>query len=325
MNNLHKAVLTALLLQSASALAGDLIDETRNVNADAVIDIEIMNGVVTLTGWDENRFHIAGELSDAAEGYDLREVAGGIRFEEELDRRSFNNCWAWGNRCNENSWADLDVQLPRNGTLRFNGTNIEVTVNGLYGSTDIEVVNGDIIATDLRGTVKLETVNGDIETNDLNGRITLETVNGSIDDEGSQGSRLSLTTINGDIEANTTSLRISADTTNGDIELDADALDELDVSTVGGRLEASAILNPKGEININSVSGRIELALPANTAARFNVQTATNGRIENDLSVHEAERRNRYVNSRELDFTLGDGSGEVSVSTVSGNVFLRQR
>jgi DUF4097 and DUF4098 domain-containing protein YvlB len=317
-------MLAALMLQSACASAGDLIDESRDVNADAIIDVEIMNGVVTLTGWDENRFHIAGELSDAAEGYDLRQVAGGVRFEEEIDRGSYNNCWAPGNRC-QDTQSDLDIHLPRNSVLRFTGTNIEVTAEGLHGSTNIELVNGDVYASDLQGTVKLQTVNGGIDANDLKGRISLETVNGNIDDNGSQGTRLSLNTVNGDIDATTRSASVNAETTNGDIELEAGAVDELEVSTVGGSLDAIASLNADGEININSVSGRIELTVPADTSAVFNIQTATNGRITNELTSDEAERRNRYVNSRELDFTLNGGNGDVSVSTVSGNVSLRSR
>lgn len=325
MNKMQKAIAAAVLLQSAQAGAGELIDETRDVDPDAIIDVEIMNGVVTLTGWDQNRFHIAGELSDAAESYDLREVAGGIRFEEEIERGSFDNCWAWGKRCNESTQSDLDIQLPRNAVLRFTGTNIEVTVEGLYGSTDIELVNGDVYATDLRGTIRLETVNGDIDANELDGRVSLQTVNGDIDDHGSQGARLTLNTTNGDIDASTASTRVAAETTNGDIELEAGAVDELEISTVGGSVDAVASLNDQGEINVNSVSGRIELAVPADISARVNVQTATNGRITNELSDAEPERRNRYVNSRELDFTLNGGNGDVSVSTVSGNVTLRRR
>jgi hypothetical protein len=323
MTHLRKAIIAALALQATHAVAGELIDETRDVDADAIIDINIMNGVVTLTGWDENRFHISGELSDAAESYELREIAGGIRFEEDIDRRSFNNCWGWGNRCQESGFSDLEIQLPRDSVLRFDGTNIEVTVEGLYGSVDIEVVNGDILATDLRGTVQLETVNGDIETDGLNGRVALETVNGRIDDNASQGTRISLNTVNGDIRSTTASARIFAETTNGDIELDAQAVDELEISTVGGRLEASAALNAEGQIDITSVSGRIELTVPTSTSARFNVTTSVGGRISNELTGDEAERKNRYVNSRELDFTLNDGDGDVSISTVSGNVTLR--
>lgn len=322
MNKLPKAVLTAVLLQSTRALAGDLIDETRDVDADAIIDVELVNGAVTLRGWDQNRFHIAGELSDAADGYELREVGGGIRFEEDIDRRSFNNCWAFGNRCDQGDWADLDIELPRGSVLRFAGTNVEVTVEGLNGSTDIEVVNGDVYASALSGSVKLETVNGDIDASELRGRVSLETVNGSIDDRDSQGPRLSLNTTNGDIDSTTTSESVTAETVNGDIELETGPVDELDISTVGGHVEADATLKEQGEININSVHGRIELLLPLSTSARFNVSTSANGRINNDLTDDVPERRNRYVNSKELDFTLGNGGGDVSISTVSGNVTL---
>ncbi len=325
MTNLRKALLTALLLQSTRALAGDLIDETRDVDADAIVDIELVNGSVSLKGWNQNRFHIAGELSDAAEGYELREVGGGIRFEEDIDRRSFNNCWMFGNRCAEGDWADLDIELPRGSVLRLAGTNVHVTLEGLNGSIDIEVVNGDVYASDLSGTVKLETVNGDIDADELSGRVSLETVNGSIDDRGSRGPRLTLNTTNGDIDSTTTSESVAAETVNGDIELQAGPLDELDISTVGGRLDAEVALKEQGEININSVSGRIELTLPTNTSARFDVSTAANGRITNELTDDEPERRNRYVNSKELEFTLNGGRGDVSISTVSGKVTLRGR
>jgi DUF4097 and DUF4098 domain-containing protein YvlB len=322
MTHLRRALLAALVLQATHAGAGEVIDETRDVDADAIIDINVMNGVVTLTGWDENRFHIAGELSDAAEGYELREIGGGIRFEEEIGRRS-NNCWMRGNRCDRSTFSDLQIELPRDSILRFEGTNIEVTVEGLRGSTDIEVVNGDVFATNLQGTVKLETVNGHIDVNSLNGRISIETVNGGIDDNSSQGERLILSAVNGDIHSNTTSSRIFVETTNGDIEVEAAAVDEMEVSTVGGRLEASATLNANGQIDITSVSGRIELTVPTTTSARFNVQTSVGGRITNELTSDEAERKNRYVNSRELDLTLNGGDGDVSISTVSGNVTLR--
>lgn len=323
MNKLRLAIATTLLLQCAHAAGGEPIDESRDVAPDAIIDVEVLFGDVTLKAWDEHRFHITGELSDAAEGYTLREINGGIRFEEELDRRSYNNCWAFGNRCDDGQRAKLEIRLPRNSVLRFEGTNIEVTVDGVHGATDIEVVNGDVIASDLRGTIDIETVNGAVDARGLEGRISLETVNGDIDDSGSAGSRLSLNTTNGDIDTTTRSLRVSADTTNGDIDIDAGPLDELRVSTVGGDLEASATMNPQAEININSVSGRIELGLPPTTSARVNVQTAAAGRIDNELSDDEPERRNRYVNSRELDFMLNGGDGDVSISTVSGDVTLR--
>jgi hypothetical protein len=62
--------------------------------------------------------------------------------------------------------------------------------------------------------------------------------------------------------------------------------------------------------------------VPESTSARVHVSTSANGRINNELTDDEPERRSRYVNSKDLDFVLNGGSGDISISTVSGNVVL---
>jgi hypothetical protein len=327
MNLLRLTLLTAALLTASAAQAGEAIDETREVAADALIDIEVTNGIITLTGWDRNQFHIEGELSDAAEGYELREVNGGIRFSEDIDRPDRRGCWGWRgcNNNNRGNLAVLEIQMPRNSVLRFEGVNAEVSASGLTGNTEIEVVNGELTVTDLSGIVKLETVNGSIDATNLDGRVTLETVNGSIDDRGSRGSRISLATTNGSVSSNTRSPRVNAETVNGDIELTLGELDELELSTVGGRLEIAAALNPGALLDISSVGGRVDLTLPADSSARFRIATAVGGRITNQLSDDQPVRKSRYVNSSELNFSINGGDADVHISTVSGNVTLRDK
>ncbi len=327
MHVLNTTLTAALLLHAAGALGGP-IDETRDVSSDAMIDIEVTNAIVTISGWDENRFHVAGEISDRSEGFEVREVGGGIRFREDTSgNRRWNGCgWGRDNDCNgPENLSVIDIQVPRNSTVRLEGINAEITAEGLYGSTDIETVNGEVIITNLRGSVEVETTNGDIDATDLNGRVTLESVNGTIDDEGSGGSRMSLTTVNGDINSNTASPRISVESTNGDIEIEAAALDQLEASTTNGRLEVTAAMNAQAQIDMTSVGGRVELTVPGSTSAHFNVSTSVGGRITNQLSDDEPERKNRYVNSSELDFTLNGGSGDVDISTVHGNITLRSQ
>jgi hypothetical protein len=84
-------------------------------------------------------------------------------------------------------------------------------------------------------------------------------------------------------------------------------------------------MNELGQIDISSVGGRIDLTLPASTSARFHVTTAVGGRINNGLSDDAPVRENRYVNSSELNFAINGGNGDVSISTVSGNITLRDR
>ncbi len=318
-------VILSITVAGNVALAAEPIDETRAMDAAGIVDIEILNGRVTLTGWDRSEFHVGGELGEDVEGFDLRDTGGNIRFEEEREDRNRNGCWWRGCGGEDYDGSTLEIQIPRASVLRFEGTNLDIDVSGLTTNTEIEIINGEIVATDLQGIIKLETVNGSIDTTDLNGRIALETVNGRIDDVNSQGSRIEYNAVNGSIRANTRAPRISAENVNGDIDLDLGAIDELELSTVGGQLEISTELNPQAQIDISSVGGTIELILPASTSARFTINTQVGGDISNELSDDEPERSNRYVPSRELNFVLNNGNGGVDISTVTGDIELRSK
>jgi DUF4097 and DUF4098 domain-containing protein YvlB len=317
--------LATAIAAASAALAAEVIDETRAMDPGGLVDIEITNGKITLTGWDRNEFHIAGELADDIEGFDLRDTGGNIRFEEERNNRNRKGCWWRGCDGNDDYGSTLEVQLPKASVLRFEGTNVDVDVSNLTANTEIEIINGEIVATDLSGIIKLETVNGSIESTGLNGRIALETVNGRIDDSESQGSRIEYNAVNGHIRANTLAPRISAENVNGDMELNLGAIDELELSTVGGHLEIDTQMNPQAQIDISSVGGSIDLTVPSSTSARFTVNTQVGGSISNGLSDDEPESGNRYVPSRELNFVLNNGNGGVDISTVTGDVDLRSK
>lgn len=323
MNARYTTLALALLASLAHpAQAGEAISETREVDADAVISIELLNGEISISGHDENVFSIEGELNAAAEGYTLRDSNGNIHFEEHIEPKRH---WIWGDRwsgADGDAGAKLDIRVPRSSVLRFEGVNTNVDLIDLSGNTDIQVVNGQIVASDLSGVVRLESVNGPIDTRALNGRVSLETVNGSINDRGSNGPRANFKAVNGSIRSDSQSPQVSASNVNGSIELDLNRIDELEVSTVGGSLDIFAFMNELAHIDISAVGGSVDLNLPDTTSASFHVSTAVGGRIRNELSDDEPEQRNRYVNSRALDFSINGGSGDVTISTVSGNVTL---
>lgn len=303
-----------------SVLAGEPIAEVRDMDADGIVTIELVNGDVTISGWDEARFSIEGELSDAAEGFTLRDGNGNIRFEEHVPERSG---WWKNSRRSDADSARLDIRIPRSSVLRFEGHNANVDLSDLQGNIDVEVLNGGIVADSLGGVVRLDTVNGAIQAHRLGGRIALGTVNGSIDDVDSSGSRASFSAVNGRIQSNTRSPQVAASNVNGRIELDLSRVDSLEVSTVGGSVDVFAILNEQAQVELSSVGGGITLSLPDTSSAGFRASTAVGGRIRNELSDDEPVQKNRYVNSRSLDFVLNGGNGDVSVHTVSGSIRLK--
>ena len=69
--------------------------------------------------------------------------------------------------------------------------------------------------------------------------------------------------------------------------------------------------------------GGITLHLPADTSADFDVETMM-GEIDNELGP-EARSTDRWVPSKELQFSIGDGSADVTVETLQGAIrILRQ-
>lgn len=315
----------ALLFNAPPLLAGETVDETRDVGANEIIDIELINGEVTVTGWDRNQVQVKGELSDQAEGYTFSSSNGITRFEEEYeDRRGFfgRNCDNWFNCRGEVDPTVLEIFVPVNSTVRLEGVNVELAISNIDGNTEIEIVNGPIEAAGLGGRISLETVNGSIETENLDGRINLSTVNGRIRDRDSNGDRVKFNAVNGSVYSNTASSRVSAESVSGAIELELGSIDDLEASTVSGRIRVSLALRDGGQVEMSSVSGTTELLVDPGISARFDINTAVGGDIDNELTDHAPVRENRFVNSSELQFSLNGGTGNVDISTVTGNILI---
>ena len=82
---------------------------------------------------------------------------------------------------------------------------------------------------------------------------------------------------------------------------------------------------PGGQVEISRVSGMIELLVNSEISARFELNTAVGGDIDNDLSDDRPMEQNRFVNSSELQFTMYGGEGYVEVSSVSDDILIGPR
>lgn len=318
-------VIAPLIMGTQSVLAGEIIDETRDVDANEVIDFEFLNGEISITGWDRNQVRLQGELSDQAQGFEFTSRNGVTKFEENYEnRRSWfgRQCNSWFDCSDEVDRTELEISVPANSTLRLEGINVELEISGLNGNTQIEIVNGPIDANDLAGRINIETVNGSIESSNLDGRITLSTVNGQIRDRNSKGTRVAFSTVNGSIISDTQADRVDAESVSGSVELDLAAIDDLEASTVNGDLIISLELMDNGRVELSSVSGYTELLVNPDISARFDLNTAVGGDIDNDLTDDKPRKENRFVSSSELQFSLNGGSGSVDISTVTGDILV---
>ena len=77
-----------------------------------------------------------------------------------------------------------------------------------------------------------------------------------------------------------------------------------------------------GRVEMSNVSGRTELLVNRDISARFDINTAVGGDIDNDLSGDAPRRENRFINSSELQFSLNGGAGNIEISSVSGDIVI---
>jgi len=145
----------------------------------------------------------------------------------------------------------------------------------------------------------------------VSGGITLDGVTGDVD----------ANTVSGPVEAQGINGKLNFNTVSGDLTLADGWLERLDVNGVSGDVTADLDLDPLGGMQVTTVSGEVMLRLPAEADARVNLHS-----VSGDVRSEFAElRRSSAPASRSVSGSLGAGSGQVSVTTMSGRVMLLRR
>jgi hypothetical protein len=145
----------------------------------------------------------------------------------------------------------------------------------------------------------------------VSGGITLDSVTGDVD----------ANTVSGAVEAQGINGKLNFNTVSGDLTLAEGWLERLDVNGVSGDVTADLDLDPLGGMQVTTVSGEVMLRLPAEADARVNLHS-----VSGDVRSEFAElRRSSAPASRSVSGSLGAGSGQVSVTTMSGRVMLLRR
>lgn len=167
---------------------------------------------------------------------------------------------------------------------------------------NLNVVSATAVVAGVDGLTKVKSVSGDVALDGLSGTVDAHTVSGAV-------------------EAQVLSGRLSFVTVSGDLTVAEAASDRIEGRTVSGDLLADVDLATDGKLNFSSVSGDVTVRLAEATGARVDVRT-TSGRTASGFTqlVREHKPGNKRVHG-----AIGDGSGKVEVSTVSGDVHLLPR
>lgn len=317
---MKKFTLTTLCLALASSpvLAGESINQTREVQINSKIILETERGHIEVIGWDKPEFKVEGELDDKAKGYELdvrgRKVIFEVKMPDHFGHGSWNN--------NSTELNKLVFYVPNKAELHLENTDGGIDVKDIYGGTRVETVNGGVKLANLADDIRADTVNGGIEAAQLDGDIKLQTVNGSVTLTSGKGEG-AVTAVNGGVEIQGEFSELKIENVNGKIRLDLAKINELEVVTVNGSADMNLDLAKKGEIEVSSVSADINLNFYGEVNATFDLDSHAGGSLNTNLT-ERAPKSPKYGPGESLKFRVGDGSGEVEVTTVSGDITINQ-
>jgi DUF4097 and DUF4098 domain-containing protein YvlB len=290
---MKKTIITISLacLLTATAFAEE-VDRTIDASSDGHVDVSNISGSVTVHGWTRDSVEVTGTLGRNVEELILERDGDKVVIKVKVPKR--------GGRGIE---SDLRISVPQNSSL------------------DVGAVSADIDVTDITGEQSLHTVSGDVTTEYTGGDMTAESVSGDVEISGNNADgEVSASTVSGDVTLFRVSGKVEAESVSGDVVVDEGSFDRAELGTVNGEIIFQGELRDDGKLSVETINGSVEIDFVGDVSARFSIDTF-NGGINNCFGP-KAERTSKYAPGWELEFSEGDGSGRVDVSTMNGRVSI---
>jgi hypothetical protein len=76
-------------------------------------------------------------------------------------------------------------------------------------------------------------------------------------------------------------------------------------------------------LSINAISGEIDITLTAKTSASLELRTI-GGSFYSNFDFTQSKDNMKRIGGSEITYELNGGGPKISISTVSGNVYLRK-
>ncbi len=128
-------------------------------------------------------------------------------------------------------------------------------------------------------------------------------------------------TVSGEITARNMAGNVDLKTVSGNLTLTLNDSADTDLKSVSGDIDVGVAATYRSVLSATTVSGEINLALSRNADARFQASS-----LSGDITCRpklEDMRRKKGFGSLTLTGLLGNGSGKITLGTISGNIRVR--
>lgn len=310
-------ILIAGLLGSPAMADGDAVDETKDAQPDGFVTVNVTRGEVKFRGWDKHAVRLVGTLDENMKGLVFERDDEEVRIKIDVKEREFG--WF-----NDSESSDLTIYVPEASTIDFRGVSTDVDVRGVTNAIEVGVVSGDLYLEGSTSRVSVQTVSGDVELRDSEGRVRIKTVSGEIESFRTIGDA-QYSSVSGNILVEDGGTEMQVESVSGDIEVNNESVKRIGGHSVSGDIDINVLSVEASIIEFDSVSGSIRLRLNDDVNAQFDIETGS-GSIRNRISNH-MPKMSKYQQEETLRFSLGDGDGQgqVSITTRSGDITLGRR
>jgi hypothetical protein len=275
---------------TGNCLAGEIISQSLSVNVDGKVFVEIPRGLVYIQGWDKQEIMVQGELEDTA-----RSLTFKTRKDKTLIKIHTGRQQSWGDA------SVLKIFIPQQTSLHFKGLDTSFVITKLNKHIEGKSINGDLKVSQSHGKIKLSVVSGNINVVDSSGLIKIESVTGDVD-------------ITGDFDEG------YLKTMSGDITADITGSNKLAIKNISGDTIIRGQVKKDAELKLTSVSGEIVYMATSALNAECEMVSQFGGEITNLLTDDVPVDGN--LHKKTLNFISGDGSGTLSMNTVTGSITI---
>jgi hypothetical protein len=283
------ACTVALVASAAPAHAQRGFDWSGDLAPGTTLRVFTTSGTVTVREADGRGARIRAEVENAAEG-EIRFVSdrdGGIRVCALREGMTCGENGVRGGNNDRRPWGN------RRGKANFT---VEVP-RGVV--VRVSSGNGDVAVSGATADVHASSGNGDVRVGAGATRVGASSGNGTVMVDGARGP----------VTASSGNGRVSVTTARGPVN----------ASTGNGRVEVAIASGASGDMQFSSGNGSITLTLPADFAARVEASTG-NGGFHSDFPLQV----NGRISSHRVSGTIGQGGGQLRLSTGNGSITLRR-
>ncbi len=177
-----------------------------------------------------------------------------------------------------------------------------------------DTVSASVSAAGLRlDKLEVNTVSGKVALSDMIvDEVGIDSVSGSVALLDSQAESLRIDSVSGKINVAGDMKKVKTSSVSGSMAYDLDSCRDIRANTVSGMV-LLALRETPHELKIDTTSGEVNIALPTDASCTINLDTMSGKLYLNDTAIGDKR------------LTLGEGSAEFDINSMSGNVCIRTK